>query len=374
MVSGKCMDSDFGLLMGTIGGGMAGLAECLSPYEEAGRCAQRWYDVSAEYMGLTSNLSQGNQVFTTRGVGGDPVLSLGDVDSSDLASGVRLSLAVILGVGGNLEVTYMGGHEWNNLARAVGDVGVGGEGNLFSYISEFGNTPPDGYDDTDRSLSQSLSAESRFHSGELNYRRRIVGPYCKFQGSWLVGMRYIRFDNDLGYGAIGSFNDGAGVVGTVGGDLGNELRFFNSLTRTKNDYFGAQLGYDFWWNVAAGIQFGVEMKGAWMQNDWERQYTLTANSAGPAATAGTASQTDGDNRGTVMGELQTTLLYRFSHEWSFRSSYHLMAIDDVLGNTLPRESIVGAVDGNLGTTPIAAPVVFNSAVLQGFTVGLEYLW
>lgn len=374
MVSGKCMNSDFGLLMGTIGGGMAGLAECLSPYGEAGKCAQRWYDVSAEYMGLASNFSQGGQIFATRGVGGDPVLRLSDVDSSDLASGVRLSLAVIMGVGGNLEVTYMGGHEWSNTARAIGDVGVGGEGNLFSYISEFGNTPAGGYDDTDRSLSQSLSAESRFHSGELNYRRRVVGPYCKFQGSWLVGLRYLRFDNDLGYSTVGSFNDGAGIVGTVGGDLGNELRFFDSLTRTKNDYFGAQLGYDFWWNVAAGVQFGVEMKGAWMQNDWERNYTLAANSAGVGGTAGTASQVDRDNKGTVMGELQTTLLYRFSHEWTFRSSYHLMAIDDVVGNTLSRNSIVGAIDGNPVTTPLAAPVEFNSAVLQGFTVGLEYLW
>ncbi|TWT96351.1 BBP7 family outer membrane beta-barrel protein [Neorhodopirellula pilleata] len=374
MVSGKCMDSDFGILMGSIGGGMAGLAECLSPYTEAGRCAQRWYDVSAEYMGLTSNFSQGGQVFATRGVGGDPVLRLSDVDSSDLASGVRLSLAVIMGVGGNLEVTYMGGHEWSDSARAIGDVNLAGEGNLFSYISAFGITPAGGYDDTDRSLSQSLSAESRFHSGELNYRRRLVGPYCKFQGSWLVGMRYLRFDNDLGYSTVGSFNDGAGITGTLGGDLGNELRFFNSLTQTKNDYFGAQLGCDFWWNVVPGIQFGVEMKGAWMQNDWERNYTIAANSAGPGAVAGTASRRDSDNKGTVMGDLQTTLLYRFSHEWTFRSSYHLMAIDDVLGNTLPRNAIVGAVDGNPLTDPAAAPVVFNSAVLQGFTVGLEYLW
>lgn len=376
LVNGRCMDSDLGLFMGTLGGSLAGLAECLSPYGEAGKCAQRWYDISAEYMGLSSNLSQGNQVFATRGVGGDPALSLNDVEGGSLASGVRLSAAVILGVGGNLEVTYMGGHEWSDRATANADViNVAGEGNLFSYISDFGNQPLNiGYDDTDRSLSQSVASQSFFHSGELNYRRRTVGPGCKFQGSWLAGMRYLRFDNNLLYSAVGSFNDGAGIVGTLGGDLGTELRFYNSAVRTKNDYFGGQLGYDFWWNVTPGVQFGVGMKGAWMQNDWQRNYQLSANSAGPGATVGSESQSDRDRKGTIMGELEATLLYRFSHEWTFRSSYHLMGIDDVVGTTIGRDNIVGVVDGLPGTTALPAPVQFNSAVLQGFTVGLEYLW
>ena len=373
LVDGSCMDrgrnSDLGLMMGGIGSNLSLLSDCLSPYSEAGKCSQRWYDISAEYMALTSNFSQGGGAVTSRGIDGERVLSYGDAGASDLASGVRLSAAVIMGVGSNIEVTYMGGHEWSDSAS------VTGAEDLFSFISDFGLTPAGGLDDTDRSLSQSLEAKTRFHSGEVNYRRRIVGPQCKFQGSWLFGMRYIRFDNDLAYDTVGTQDNGAGgIVGTPAAGTLTTLRFFNSDVRTKNDFFGAQLGYDFWWNVTPGVHFGIEAKGAWMQNDWERNINLFANSAGPGATSGSASASDRDRLGTVMGDLQTTLLYRFSHEWTFRSSYHLMAIDDVVQNTLTARTNVVTP----GTDPIAnvadTPVSFGSAVIQGFTVGMEYLW
>ncbi|SMP74305.1 Putative beta barrel porin-7 (BBP7) [Neorhodopirellula lusitana] len=376
MVNGKCMDNDLGLLLGSIGGGLAGLADCLKPYGEAGKCAQRWYDLSGEYMMLSQNFSQGDQIYTYQGIdgaGGVPVLSLSDAEENGLTSGMRLSASVIAGVGGNVEATYMGGHEWNNTATALGiEDGVTGDGDLYSYISEFGVTPADGYDDTDRSLIQSLKVSSKFHSGEINYRRRVVGPSCKFQGSWLVGLRYLRYDNNLGYDAIGSYNNRVGT--TIGSTAGGELRFFESDVRTKNDLFGAQLGYDLWWNVTPGVHFGVGMKGAWVQNDWQRNVSLTANSAGPGAVPGTASSSDGDREGTVMGELEAALVYRFSHEWSFRSAYHLIAIDDIIGTTLSRDDLISGVDGDVGTVFNPTSPDQSAAVLQGFTVGLEYMW
>lgn len=364
IVNGSCKNSDLGLMMGGIGSNLSMLSDCLSPYAEAGKCSQRWYDVSGEYMALSSNFSQGGGGVVTR-QGGAPVLSYDDAGSSGLASGVRLSAALIMGVGGNVEVTYMGGHEWSDSAS------VTGAEDLFSFISDFGVTPAGGLDDTDRSLSQSLEAKTRFHSGEVNYRRRIVGPYCKFQGSWLFGMRYIRFDNDIAYDTVGTRDNGVGgIVGAPANGTVDTLRFFNSDVRTKNDYFGAQLGYDFWWNVTPGVHFGVEMKGAWMQNDWERNISLFANSAGPGATQGTANVSNRDRLGTVMGDLQATLLYRFSHEWSFRTSYHMMAIDDVVGNTLQAQTAGASPIDNLVNTPVD----FGSAVVQGFTLGMEYLW
>ncbi|CAN0267974.1 unnamed protein product, partial [Hapterophycus canaliculatus] len=130
LVNGSCLDGDLGLMLGGIGSNLSMLSECLSPYAEAGKCSQRWFDFSAEYMALSSNLSQpGAGVVTTRGIAGVPVLSVGDADSSGLASGVRLSAAMILGVGGNIEATYMGGHEWSDSATATGAE------DLFSFIS-----------------------------------------------------------------------------------------------------------------------------------------------------------------------------------------------------------------------------------------------
>ncbi len=70
---------------------------------------------------------------------------------------------------------------------------------------------------------------------EWNYRRRSMGPYCRFQGSWLVGLRYVRFDNRLVYSARGE-NDN-----TVNADL---PRFFSSNDKIKNNLFGPQAGFD----------------------------------------------------------------------------------------------------------------------------------
>ncbi len=374
--SGKCMQGDFGLLMGTIGGNLAAICDAVQPYSEAGKCAQRWYDVSVEAMFLGHNFSQGNAVISTLGVDGTPAISLGDAKVNDLEAGVRVSAAMIMGVGGNLEMVYVGGHEWGNTARATATNTVAPD--LYSYISDFGVNPAGGFDDPDRSLTHSVSVDSVFHSGELNYRRRTVGPGCRFQGSWLAGLRYLRLDNGFGFDAVGTLTDGAGnvIAGTEGGPGNDELRFYNSSTRTKNNMFFGQVGYDVWWNMVPGIQLGFGMKGGWGQNDWERSTYINANSAGPGATAGVVSVSDRDRLDTFMGEIETKIVYRFSHSWSLRMAHHLIAMDEIL-NTVPEASYIqdSLTTVGAGNEVTDAPAVsFDSVVLQGFTIGAEYIW
>ncbi len=88
----------------------------------------------------------------------------------------------------------MGGNEWSDRATVTS-----ANPTLYSFISRFGAPPQNGFDDTDRSLSQTVTSFSTLHSAEINYRRRTVGQYCRFQGSWLMGIRYVRFDSDFGY-------------------------------------------------------------------------------------------------------------------------------------------------------------------------------
>ncbi len=369
--SGKCMQSDLGILMGTIGGGAATCFHSLLPYSEAGKCAQRWYDLSVEGLFLGNNFSQGNTALTSRGIDGPIVMSLNDVKASDLEAGVRVSAAVILGVGGNLEGTYMGGQQWNNSASVTSN--DPNNPDLYSYISNFGTLPLGGYDDTDRSIIQSAYTQSRFHSGEVNYRRRAVGPGCRFQGSWLVGARYIRLDNDFGYSTVGTFNDG---TGGFGGGSQDQLRYYDSVTGTKNNVFVGQIGYDVWWNMVPGVQLGFGMKGGWGQNDWERMNLVYANSIGPGATAGSASIKDNDRRGAAMGEFEAKLVYRLSHSWSFRTSYQVLAVDNIV-NTVPEADYIRSSLTTLGSGGVVTSkpnATFSSVVLQGFTVGAEYMW
>lgn len=337
-------------------GYLPGALRGLLPYSEAGMCAQRWYDLSAEALFLSHDGGGPGGVLATRGIAGTPVLSLDSADSTERESGVRLSAAMIFGAGGNLEVTYMGGQEWDEGASAFGNE------DLFSFISEFGTDPPGGFDDTDRSNVQSVEVSSEFHSGELNYRRRTVGPYCRFQGSWLVGLRYLNFDHDRLYSAVGSMNNTADA---------NELRFFSSNDELENSLFGAQSGFDLWWNAIPGIQLGIGSKLAWMQNDIDRRTTLTANSivnGGP----GMIAMESGDQDTTVMGEFQAKMIYRLSHSWAFRGAIYVIGVDEVGFGTTNGDTIRDFVQ--FGSAAAEPTIQYDELVLEGASFGAEYTW
>ncbi len=84
-----------------------------------------------------------------------------------------------------MELTYFGLNKWHATATALSTTPT-----LYSVISNFGVAPPGGFDDTDRSINQSLTYDSAIHNAELNFRRRWVAPARWIQGSWLAGVRY----------------------------------------------------------------------------------------------------------------------------------------------------------------------------------------
>ena len=345
-------------------GQILGMLGALLPYSEAGICAQRWYDLSAEALFLSHDSGGFSGGVTSQGIGGPIVLSLADADAGgDTEAGLRLSGALIFGAGGNIEGTWMGGHEWNSSA-SFSDPNAG----LFSFISDFGDLPTvgaGGFDDTDRSLTQSANFTSEFDSVELNYRRRTVGPYCRFQGSWLVGLRYVKYDDGLLYSTLGTINNTG---------AGNLPRFFSSDEQTENKLFGAQLGFDLWWNVIAGVNVGIGAKGAWLKNDVDRRSVLTANSIGPGATPGTETLLGGDQNDTVLGEFEAKMVYRLTHSWSFKTAYYAIAIDEIAfsGVDVNSSRIFANVNNTAPLTPRS--LTFDSMVLQGFSVGAEYIW
>lgn len=341
---------------------LLGALAALKPYSEAGLCAQRWYDLSAEALFLGHNFS-GNGALTSQGVGGPIVLNASDADANELEAGVRLSAAIILGPGGNLEVTYMGGQEWSGSATVADPTAQ-----LFSFISDFGTilgAGEPGFDDTDRSLSQSITGSSRFHSGELNYRRRTVGPYCRFQGSWLAGLRYLRFDNGQLLTILGEDNNTAADNGT---------RFFAADADTKNDFFGAQIGGDLWWNLIPGVSIGTGIKGAWGQNDFSSRTLIQSNSAGPGATPGQFLVENSDRDTTVMGEFEFKTMYRLNRDWTFRSAYYLIAMEDFAQAGLDVNSLTSVASTGAAALPTNTGEQISSLVVQGFSFGAEYTW
>lgn len=337
--------------------GLSGALERLRPYSEAGRSAPRYYDISvaASFLGLNDN--GGTGPLTSRGIGGPIVLDTGNLIDG-LEAGVKISAAFIFGVGGTLEFTYHGGHEWD------GQSSVTGNNDLFSFVSDFGTVPLNGFDDSDRSVEQNASLSSRFHSGEFNYRRRTAGAYGRFQGSYLFGLRYVRYDQSLRYNALaGADNDSDGV---------ND--FLTIDTGSKNDLFGGQVGFDLWYSAMAGLNFGVGLKGAWLKNELRSDGFVSANSLDPTGSPATIFLDNGRrDDGTVLLDFEFAMLYRLSHSWTFRGGYQVIAIDDI-GSAGANAADIAAVRGLADGSTAGFDVSTNSLVLQGFTVGAEYTW
>ena len=326
-----------------LGSNLQGLGSNLGPHGEI--CGLRWYDLSAEAVFLGHTQGGGNMPVTALGQGNPPsdvVLSLGDVnDGDELAAGVRLSGALICGVGGNIEATYMGGNKWNANAQATS---AGND--LYSFISDFGD--PIVLDDVDQSSSQSIATESALHSIELNYRRRTMGPRCRFQGSWLFGLRYLQFKNELNYSAFNSAS-----------------RFFNSQDRVRNHMFGAQAGGDIWWNIYSGVRLGMGLKAAWVQNEIKRSFMVDANSI--------ADTTINETRrgGDLMGEFELKFVWQLNHSWKFRSAYYVIAAEDIGFGSIDKNTILNLEAGGNVVNPA---YVLDDLVVQGISFGTEYNW
>ncbi len=357
----------------------------LLPYQDAGLGAQRWYDLSVEGVFLSrSSSDMGVDVITQRGQGvnGVPVISASDLDNDDWESGVRASASLIFGAGGNIEATYLGGHEWDDSVTVLSPAVFAGApptliggADLFSFITDFGTNPapdnnanpptPGGFDDTDRSTSQTARSFADFHSGEINYRRRTVGPYQRFQGSWLVGLRYLRYDNGLGLDIVGLNNNGTGIPNQT-------LRFFNGSESVENSMLGGQIGGDFWWNVIPGINLGVAAKGLWLNNNIRGNSAYTANSIGPGATPGSFAQVRDDHDSTLAAEFEATMIYRLTHSWSVRTGYYLLAMEDIATPQFSGDFIRQSLQ--VGGTAPTRNFQFDTVTLQGLTAGVEYIW
>ncbi|XZE55254.1 Lpg1974 family pore-forming outer membrane protein [Planctomycetaceae bacterium SH139] len=351
---------------------MLGLLAALGPYTEAGLGAQRWYDISAEVLFLRLDTNARGFDVTSRGQGPNTNIVLRSNDAMDdsMQAGARLSASMIFGVGGNLEVTYMGTGEFGDSRTVFGTPDVNGNPtpDLFSFISNFGQNPNLGFDDTDQSLSQSISTTNRFHSGEVNYRRRWVGPYSRFQGSWLAGIRYIDYDDQFSYRTVGLINNGNPADGQ---------RFLNSQFRASNSMTGFQVGGDLWWNMYPGLNLGVGVKGAVMGNTSRLEANVAANSLGPGNINFPFAVADRvrNSETAWLTELNATLLYRFSYSWTLRSSFHVIDITDVaLGSPALQTTNFTGLGTNNAAAALAPLTNGGDLTLTGFTVGLEYLW
>jgi hypothetical protein len=334
------------------GGVIPGIAGLLMPYGEGGICAQRWYDVSVGGMALKRTKQGGEAVnLTSQGIAGPIVLSTDSTSLNEAEWGLNLLVACQVGPGGNVEVGYYGLNDWDTTAKVTS-----ASPNLYSLYSDFGTSPFNGYDDTDRSFIQQATYRSAIHNGEVNYRRRWVGPSCWFQGSWLTGIRYFDLDESFDYSTRGQLNN----------STNSTLRFFDSSTRTRNALTGFQVGGDLWMNVIPGLHVGSEFKTGIYGNVAETDTTIVANSI-PSYT-----EYMDDATTAYINEITFKTVYRLNYSWAFTAGYQILQIDNVALATANFNPV--APPGLTGID--RTPFIDNrqNVTYQGLTLGAEYVW
>ena len=366
---------------GGSGGALARILGPLAPYSEAGRGAQRWFDVYAGTIALArftdvGGVSSGfrNQQtgeFLTSDVisgiganpGSVPVLSVSDLDLDKLRYGLEIVGNIQTGVGSNVEVRYFGLNNWTSSLTARSTAIPPATPNLYSIFSLFGTVPPGGFDDTDRSLVHTIDYNSELHNGEVNFRRRWVSASDWTQGSFLFGIRYFDLDERFGFAAIGS-NDNTFTF--------DQLRFFNYDVNTRNQLTGVQVGGDLWLNLMPGVQIGVEGKSGIYGNHAEVESLIVANSV-PGV-----REFLQDGKTAFVGEITASAVYRVSYAFAIRGSYNFLYVDNVAlaPENFNTRDFTNALGSNRTFTLNRFPFLNADGEVgyQGYSVGLEWTW
>lgn len=328
------------------------LLKFLLPYGDGGVCAPRWYDIYAEAMFLAREDVSRFQPFTSDGPAGfgPPlvVLSTDDLSFNDYEAGFRVQTAIHLGPGGSLEFGYMGTFNWDSRASVTDE-----NNELFSVISDFGSDPLFGFKDTDASSFQGIEYSSTFDTVELDFRHRWVTPNCRLHGSWLMGVRYFKLDEEFRYLTQNTQDppDGPG--------------FMNYFVGTSNSMTGFQLGGDLWLSLIPGLRFGGEAKVGLFGNHAEQRTTIAVSELD-----GLLVEEEASDDVAFISEAQLTVTWRLSQHWTLRGGYHVLFIEGV---ALAPENFNEAppfIDGE------RVPFINDNgnAFYHGFTGGLEWAW
>jgi len=241
--------------------------------------------------------------------GDNIILNSRDLDS-DFETGGRFLVGVDLSPRYSVEASYIGVSDWNDstFVRDSTANAQGGNGDLVSPFSDFGDPPTVGVDFNE--FAQ-IAYVSKFDNFELNLRHELVMPEGPYEIFFLYGIRYAKVREQFAYRTESS--SAGGSINQVGVEAVNNL-------------FAVQLGtlvqlrvHDYW-----GIE--LDVKGALAHNDASQQ-TRYFNRTG-AVDSNFFTQRE-ENRTTFIGDISLAANYNFSPALTLRFGYHATVISGV---------------------------------------------
>jgi hypothetical protein len=336
------------------------------PYGEGGPCAPRWYDIYLDGMYLKRADAARGIDLSSDGIAGDILLSTSDLDFTD-ELGFRITGSVQAFAGTNVEFSYFGLFNWTSAAT---NRAPQFEDDIFSVLSEFGVTPFNGFDETDRARQHTIGYSSTVDSFELHFRRRFTAPNCRVQCSWLLGARYVYLLEDFEHFTLGGDDDPVTPGLQTRGFMDYDIASRNSLV-------GFQAGTDLWVNVVPGINIGAEVKAGVYGNYANQSTNILATTTSPMNETTYDESVDGNDLAMV-AEGNLTAIYRLNPHWTLRVGYNIMFLEGVAlaaenFNTTPPNILT---TGPGFTFPPRIPTINDNGnvLYHGGYGGFEWMW
>jgi hypothetical protein len=334
-----------------LGNGLLGdVLGLVAPYPDGGCASVRWFDFALDFMMLKRDDPGRNVPFTSRGIAGPIVLASDDLDF-DYEPSFRFSAAMQVGPGNSLEFTYFGLFDYNASASARS-----AQNDLFSVVSGFGAPPLfPGFPETDASNFQRIGYTSTFDSFEISWRKRWMAPNCRYQGSWMAGVRHFILDESFQYFTQSPLTlNGAGRIANA-----------NFNTDTTNNLTGIQIGGDAWICVLPGLRVGGDLRGGVYGNHMNVNTTVFTNTGfGPFFEQQVANDV------SFIGQADVMATYRINYQWTLRVGYQFLYVDGVALGT-----------ENFNTRPPFGPLPRTTFVndngnvfYHGYNIGAEFMW
>jgi len=290
--------------------------------------------------------------YATLGAKGPGVLSSSDFDST-FEAGARVTVGRSMGDWYRIEVSYLGGYRWNDRAAIRNDDAntQGGTGNLFTALSGFGNPPTLGLDYNN--LAE-VKFSSKLDNLELNVRRRFSVPPGPFETSFLVGVRFLRLDEETAYHTQSAVPLPLGAIN-------------DSRVATSNDMVGVHVGIMGQWTATERSWVDFSVKGAFFSDSID----LNTHYQNTDANGNVTFFKDRDSKTGTAYLLELALLYNynFTRALTFRIGYSAMWM---YGAALAADNL-----STNATRLTRGPVLIDNRgriAFHGPTIGLVAAW
>ena len=317
----------------------------------ADQIGPHYFDVAIETVFLTEEELFGNlPAFAATIDPGGAVTEyflIADDYDNEYDAGWRITGRYDLGPLSVFEIGYQGMYDVGFSQTAVSTQGF----ELFSMFSDYGNDPAGGILGLEPANSVNLRYSAKLQGAELNYRRYWVGFGPRVTGTFLMGFRYFRLDENLMFNTV--------IAGV------NPPPALDEASRTwsgSNDLLGFQIGGDGWLGLRQGLRLGLESKVGLYNNRIDFRHIGSFPAGGDLDSFNVETS---DDHVAFAAEARMMMVADILPSLSIRLGYEALYMNNL-----------ATVAGNVDPSDITSTAVLatDDGLWHGFNGGIEYVW